>query len=386
MENAMIERKVAEVFPPGEFIKEELEARGWSQVELAEIMGCQPSDVNGLITGRRPITPEVAKALGNTFGSSAQLWMNLESTYKLHKSKDADDAISRRAALYARAPIREMIKRNWIERSDTIDILEHNTMRFFGISDLKEEMAFQSHAARRGKRKQEQEISPAQRAWLFRARHLAYAVHAEKFSDQSLKECVSALKLLLPSTQGVRRVPRILADAGIRFLIVESLPRTATDGVTFWLDKESPVVVLSLRYDRIDWFWFTLFHELDHVKRRDGLECDPMIDIDLVGDDAGANRQDNEAEVEANQFAAECLIRKADIEDFIARVSPLYLKMKIISFAARIKVHPGIVVGQLQHRGEISFAAHRQLLERVRSIVTQSALTDGWGDAPYITS
>lgn len=386
METTMIERQIAEVFPPGEFIKEELDARGWNQVELAEIMGCRPSDVNGLITGRRPVTPELAKALSNAFGSSPQLWMNLESAYKLHKAKDPDDAIARRARLYERAPVREMVKRNWIERSDSIDVLEHNIMRFFNISDLDEPIVFQQHAARKGRRMQEREVSPAQRAWLFRARQLAYAVHAERFTDQSLDECIGALKQLLPSAQGVRRAPRILADAGIRFLIVEGLPRTAIDGVTFWLDRKSPVVVLSLRYDRVDWFWFTLFHELGHVLRRDGLDSDVMIDTDLVGDEALSKGQQSEAETEANHFAAECLIKNADIEDFIARVSPLYMRTRITSFAARIKVHPGIVVGQLQHRREMSYSAHRQLLDKVRGIVTQSALTDGWGDAPYIAA
>ena len=83
----MAERKIAEVFPPGEFIKEELEARGWSQIDLSEIIGRQPNVVNEIIMGKRSITPETATALGEAFGTSAQLWMNLESAYQLWKSK-----------------------------------------------------------------------------------------------------------------------------------------------------------------------------------------------------------------------------------------------------------------------------------------------------------
>ncbi|MDO8587670.1 MAG: helix-turn-helix domain-containing protein [Armatimonadota bacterium] len=376
----MIERKPAEVFPPGDFIKEEIEERGWSQIELAEIMGCYPADVSGLISGKRSITPEIAKALGSAFGVSAQYWMNLESTYRLHKAGDADDAIARRSRLYAYAPVREMVKRNWIEASENIDVLEHSIKRFFGVSDLLDEPISFAHAARRGKA----EITPAQRAWLHRARQLAHAVHAEPFSNQSFANGVRELRQLLPSAQGVRRVPKILADAGIRFLVVESLPKAGIDGVTFWLDKRSPVVVLSLRYDRIDSFWFTLFHELAHVSRRDGLTSLVMIDTDLVGDDALPNAEGDVAEIEASRFATEHLVSQSEIDNFIARVSPLYLKARIINFATRIGVHPGIVVGQLQHRNEISYSAHRQLLDKVRSIITQSALTDGWGDAPYI--
>ncbi|MGA9111331.1 MAG: helix-turn-helix domain-containing protein, partial [Smithella sp.] len=70
----MINKKVAEVFPPGEFIKEELEARNWSQTELAEIIGRQPNVISELIMGKRSITPETANALGDAFGTSAQYW------------------------------------------------------------------------------------------------------------------------------------------------------------------------------------------------------------------------------------------------------------------------------------------------------------------------
>lgn len=80
----MSDRCIAEVFPPGEFIKEELEARNWSQAFLAEIVGCHTSIIDEIISGKRAITHDTAKALGEAFGCSAQYWMNLESAYKLH--------------------------------------------------------------------------------------------------------------------------------------------------------------------------------------------------------------------------------------------------------------------------------------------------------------
>jgi len=73
----MPERPIAEVFPPGEFIKEELEERGWSQSDLAEILGIHESVISGLINGKKSVTPEIAKTLGAAFGTSAQLWMNI---------------------------------------------------------------------------------------------------------------------------------------------------------------------------------------------------------------------------------------------------------------------------------------------------------------------
>ena len=87
----------AEVFAPGEFLSEELEARGWSQTELAEILARPPRLINEIIAGKRAITPETAKGLAAAFGTSPQFWMNLETSYQLSKAQIAEKEVSRRA-------------------------------------------------------------------------------------------------------------------------------------------------------------------------------------------------------------------------------------------------------------------------------------------------
>ena len=368
----MSDRKIAEAFPPGDFMKEELEARGWSQLELAEIIGCHPKVVNDLILGRREISPQIAKALAQAFDTSAEYWANLESSYQLWRAGEVDNAIARRARLYGMAPIKEMVKRRWLEPSESVDVLEKRVKEFFRIKSLDAPVSF-PHAARRGM----SEITASQTAWLFRARQLAHAVSAKPFSSQSFERGLRDLKTLLLSAAEARNVPRVLADAGIRFLVVEHLPQTRIDGVTFWLDTKSPVIAVSLRYDRIDWFWYTLAHELGHVERRDGLQRVVTLDTDIVGEDAEPAIDD--AERKAAAFATRFLLDQAKLEDFILRVRPLYSKQRIIAFAQTAGVHPGIVVGQLQFREEILWSSCRQMLERVRDTVIQSALTDGWG-------
>lgn len=375
----MTDRGTAEVFPPGEFIKEELEARNWSQTELAEIIGREPKVVSDLVTGKRGVTPEIARALSDAFGTSAQYWMNLDSLYRIGRVSDADDTIARRARLYELAPIKEMVKRHWVEWSENVQVLEHRVEQFFGVSTLDDRIEF-PHAARRGTQK----ITPAQTAWLFRARQLAPAVHAKPFSAQSFRNALGELETLLASVQEVRHVPRVLATAGIRLLVLEHLPQTRIDGVTFWLNSGSPVIALSLRYDRIDAFWYTLAHELGHVKRRDGLRRQAMLDTDIVGTDVEpANRG---AEREADAFAAEFLVAQSELDNFVLRVGPLYGKAKIRNFASRIGVHPGIVVGQLHFREEIHWSVCRPMLEKVRHIIIHSTLTDGWGQVPPVLS
>src|SRR6266446_7987053 len=100
---------VAQTFPPGEFIKEELEARGWTQGDLATIMGRQDSVVSAIINGKRSVSPQIASELASAFGTSAELWMNLQASYNLYARKEQKSDVSRRAKVFALAPIRDMI-------------------------------------------------------------------------------------------------------------------------------------------------------------------------------------------------------------------------------------------------------------------------------------
>src|SRR6516165_441468 len=128
----MSTRTPAEVFPPGDFIRDELDARGWTQGDLAQIMGRPLQAVNELISGKKQITPDTALGLAKAFGDDDALyWMNLESVYRLSKAKPADEAVSRRANLYSRFPIRDLIKRKWIEESDNLDVIEHRVCSFY---------------------------------------------------------------------------------------------------------------------------------------------------------------------------------------------------------------------------------------------------------------
>jgi HTH-type transcriptional regulator/antitoxin HigA len=372
----MKDNKPAEVFPPGEFLKEELETRGWTQTDLAEILGRPVRVVNEIISGKRGISPETAKGLGDALGTSPQFWLNLESAYQLSRIGHYDDTVARRSRLRDKAPIRELVRRHWIEHSDNVAVLEQRVLEFFGIDSLEDEPTW-AYAARKST-PYDVDTTPAQAAWLCRARQLAPMAPARSFSPNKLNALIPKLRNLLHSAEEIRRVPALFAEAGIRFLVIEPLPRTRIDGASFGLEKTSPVIVLSLRYDRIDYFWYTLMHELGHIKDRIYLKDAPSLDVDM---DAKQKPEDEKPgdEKRADQFAAETLIPQGGLDDFVLRVGPLYSARKIRGFASRMNVHPGIIVGQLQYRGEITYAQHRKMLSPVRHIITQVALTDGWG-------
>ncbi len=374
----MTDTPAAETFAPGEYIREELEARGWTQTDLAEILGRPFRVVNEIIGGKRRITPETAKGLSDAFGTTPQLWLNLEATHQLAQIDAPDRDVARRALLYTMAPIKPMVKRRWIEHSDDAEILEQRLVEFFEINDMSETPEFWTHAAR--KSTQYGEVTPEQLAWLFRARQLASAIPVKSFSASKLEKATGELRIAAEHIEEIRRVPTILAEAGVRLLIVEPLPMSRIDGACFWLTRRSPVVVLSLRFDRLDYFWHTLMHELGHVYNRDGLDNDHRaLDLNLLSPSNVDPDERPEFEQAADEFAVAALISQDSLDDFILRTKPLYAKKKIRAFAKLAQVHPGIIVGQLQHRGEISYAHSREMLEKVRSVITQVTLTDGWG-------
>jgi HTH-type transcriptional regulator/antitoxin HigA len=379
----MTDRVVAEVFPPGIFIKEELDARGWTQEDLVQILGRSSYArlISEVINAKRSITPETAAALGEAFGTGAEYWLNLQTAYQLARTRPESSGIARRARLYAKAPIKHLLRRKWIEESPSLDVLERRVLEFYQIASLEEQPEVWRAAARTGAVVCAT-LTTEQQAWLMQAKHLAATVQATPFTDQSLEEALPRLRLLLPQEVEVGSVARILADAGIRLVVVEHLPGSRIDGACLWLDDTAPVIALSLRYDRLDYFWHTLLHEIKHVMNRDGLRQHAPLDVDLVGqrDEPGADRFEHERD--ADRYAADFLIPTHEMDDFIARCRPLFSTRQIIGFATRVGVHPAIVVGQLHFRKAIPYRQGRPLLVPVRQLVTKAAVTDGWGHGP----
>ncbi|MGE0144575.1 MAG: addiction module antidote protein, HigA family [Planctomycetota bacterium] len=364
----------AEQQTPGERIRAELAARGWIQDDLAKILGRQRTTIVDLIQGRKELTADLAIGLASAFeGSTAEEWMALESARKLRAARDSSAEVDRRRRLFELAPVKDMQRRGWISKSSDHTAVEAEVCAFFGINSIDEEPSF----AAATRRPNTATLTMQQRAWLFRAKRIAEAISVTApFNSRVGSTLTKKLRELAAFPIESRFVPRLLAENGIRFLVVEGLPGGSIDGATFWLDDHSPVIAMSMRYDRADWFWFTLCHECSHV-----LNGDASIDDGLVG--SGELGGGTEAmEQRANAEAAAMLIEPSELDSFIRRVGPLYSKPRIIQFANRIRIHPGIVVGQLQHRKEIKPTYHREMLVKIREYVVNSSITDGWGHSP----
>ena len=216
---------------------------------------------------------------------------------------------------------------------------------------------------------------------------MAEVLKVPKFSERKLKSTLKTLNSFLPYPEQITEVPRILANAGVRYVVIEGLPSSKIDGVCFWLNRYSPVIAMSLRYDRIDNFWFVLRHEIEHVLRGDARETnlvDVRIDTELEGERTWQSDDLPEQEALANQAASDFCVPNNELEDFIARIGPLYSKAKIVNFAKRINCHPGLVVGQLHNRRELPYSHLRKLLVKVQNFVLETTLVDGWGYMPQL--
>jgi HTH-type transcriptional regulator / antitoxin HigA len=373
----MVATNNIEVMPPGFFIREELEARGWTQAELAYTLGVPVQGVNLITSGKRAITPEMAKKLGAAFDVAPEFFLNLQQAWELSRAPEPDPAIAKKARLQSIYPVREMLKRRWLLSADAAG-LEKEIARFFDV-DNADQIPHMAHAAFKTSY---DEMPPAQVAWLFRVRQIAKGMVVDgAHSTASVRAAIKKLSGLLSAPEEARHVPRILSEAGIRYVIVESLPSAKIDGVCCWLNDSAPVVGMSLRYDRIDNFWFVLRHELEHVLRSDGKETAPIVDADL--EKTAAQPDLPEAERCANEAASEFCVPAGQIESFIARKQPFFSEQSILGFAGRHQLHPGIVAGQLRYRLKRwdLFTKH---LAKIRFAVAPSAMVDGWGDVAPI--
>jgi HTH-type transcriptional regulator / antitoxin HigA len=318
----------AEVFPPGVIIRGELDARGWTQADLAEIMERPLQAVNQIIGAKKRVTEETAKELEAALGIEAEFWLRTEALYRLRHGNPAPSAIARRAAIRQRVPLRQMIARGWLAPSNDIDEMEARVKAYLCVDSLDDNPSF----ARAAKQTNyDRPLSPTQEVWLLRVKRLAETMVAPAYSPATLMNVLTELRQLLREPEGARKVPKLLSGAGVRFVIVERLPGLRVDGVCFWLNGDKPVIAMSLRHDRIDNFWFVLRHEIEHVFRGDGKDG-AIIDNDL---DEAVDVSDQERI--ANTAAAEFCVPQA-----------------------------------------------ATCLEKIRHVIISSALVDGFGSTPQI--
>lgn len=180
-------------------------------------------------------------------------------------------------------------------------------------------------------------------AWIFRVANIANQQRvtefdAEKLDSRELKKLINLSTLV----DGPVRVKDWMRRHGIHFVVEHSLPGMRLDGAAIKLRGKNPLIALTLRYDRLDNFWFTILHEIGHIKKHmSGLKGQVFLDdFDALG-------ERDETESEADAFARDAFIPR----DVWRRSDAYRLKTKpaILGLAGKLGIHPAIIAGRLRY-------------------------------------
>ena len=242
-------------------------------------------------------------------------------------------------------PVKEMYKRNWFEGftgSLSAAMAEAETLvtSFTKGAVRRPLVAMQRQRVRTGS-----EADPyALLAWQCRVLLLAKsAPPSREFKQAALNDAwMNTLVQFSRLADGPLRAKKHLEDAGIALIVEPHLSSTHLDGAAL-LSDDGPVVALTLRYDRLDNFWFVLLHELIHIKKhlKKGSVEDIFDDLEAAPD---------ELEREADYLACQTLIPDELWNTALAR----YVRSEdsVKSFATRMKISPAIVAGRIRNEAE----------------------------------
>lgn len=342
------------VLPPGESVLDLAEERGWTQAELARRLGYTEKHISQLINGKVPLTVDAALRLERVLGSTVDFWLALEANYRKHCARlEAAKTHEGWISWLEELPIKELMGAGAIPkvRNDVKNkpSLVDACLRFFGVAspdDWRAHYGAMQIAFRRSRA--EQSDVGAISAWLRLGEQKAEKTDGAKYDKARFEKALKAIRGLTCESPEVfePEMRRLLREAGVTLVLVPAIPRAHVSGVARWLSPTRPVIQLSLYGKTNDNFWFTFFHEAAHILLHANTKEEKKS---VFLDDPNASHSDDPQENEANQWAGDWLIPPQNK----VLLASMRSKEAVISFAGEIGIHPGIVVGRLQHDGLI---------------------------------
>ncbi len=339
------------VSPPGDTILDIIEDKGWTQQELAGRLGLSEKHVSQLINGKVPLTDETASKLSTAIGSTVGFWLSREAKYR---ERLANLEVEKKCASWVpwleNLPVKDLmdsgsIKKKRYDAKNKPSIVA-DCLRFFGIATPDEWHAYYSgmQVSFRRSRAEQSDIG-AISSWLRLGEREAEKHHPiEKYNKTKLLKHLSEIRGLTTERAEIfePKVRKLLNDSGVLLVLVPAIPKAHVSGIARWISPTRPVIQLSLYGKTNDRFWFTFFHECAHILLHANTQEEKKA---VFLDDPLSSRSNDPKEIEADLWASNWLIP----ENYTSELSALKSKASVVSFAARIGVHPGIVVGRLQH-------------------------------------
>lgn len=343
---------------PGDTIIDLLEERGWTQADFALRMELSTKHVNEIIKAKKPITKETALKLERVLGSTAEFWLNRELQYqqnlaRLNEAKRleswnewAQKLPIHDLMIHGYIPTRRVAKKYFAEIVDDL-------LRLFQIASPAgwEAHTVKMSAAFRCTRT-DQIDTCAISSWMWLGEIEAEKIDCPKFNKSTFEASLDSIRSLTlsPFNEIEDTLKEICLKSGVILIIIPSIPRAHVSGITRWL-KNKPIIQLSLYGKSNDRIWFTFFHEVAHLLKQDKNE--------IFLDEIDGKRLDMIEEHDADEWAKNFLIPSK----YSNELKKLRGEKAVLTFASKIKIHPGIVVGRLQHDGIIKYSHLNNLKE-----------------------
>jgi HTH-type transcriptional regulator / antitoxin HigA len=250
---------------------------------------------------------------------------------------------------------KELVTRRWLKTADDDSSLE---TIFFDLPLSKQPTLFRKSA-----KADENLLSIWQARARAEAEYLCLAEGRSAFTGLN-KEHLRKLALLSVDPQVIRELPSILAEFGVILVYVYALPGMNADGAVFHLSTGHPVIAMSLRFPRLDYFWFTLLHELAHlVLHADRLKEPVYFDIEATEKD--------QTEKAANRLAKDSIVDRESWRNCAPKYDPSDPAVHV--YAAEQGVHPSLIAGLLRKESG-NYKRYSSIINEqdVRAIIFQS--------------
>lgn len=330
--------------PPGEYLEEVLDDLGMSKEELAQRMGRPASKLSEIYKGAKSITPETALQLEQALGVPAHIWTGLESEYRLILAEARrEEQLKGETGFVKKFCYQDLVKTGVVERFTAPKEKVRALQSFFGVTSLENVMDLRRYKAAFRYGQAGERSLEAVAAWLRMGERKAQELSCSPYNEKRLSASLDQLRSLTQERPKdfQPKLNSLLSECGVALVVCPHFPKTKAHGATFWLKPDKAVLMITIRRGWADIFWFSLFHEIAHILFHDRQDV-------ILEDNEGDSK-----EKEADAFASNTLIPSDVYEDFLSYGDVTLQQVQ--SFARKVGIHPGIVVGRLQHKERKGF-------------------------------
>ncbi|MCQ2372914.1 MAG: HigA family addiction module antitoxin [Phascolarctobacterium sp.] len=353
-------------FHPGYYVAEIIDDMQMSQAEFAKRLGTTAKTISQLVNGNCAISKDLAQKLASMLGISVEAWLNLQKEYDLKvmeiKEKERIDSQICIAKLInysffvnvANLPKTKKWEEKVINLCKYLKVADLNLLKSrdflvnfrSGISDTTEKNIINAQA------------------WLQTAINLADNLRGNKYDAEKLKSYLPEIRsmTLEKPEMFMPRLHEIFEECGVTFVLLPYLKNSGINGAVRWFNDEEVLLAMNNRNTYADVFWFSLFHEIKHVFQKkhsmvflSADKCFDLIELNQM------------LEYDADAFASNCLIPPKEYKEFLKNQN--ITRSSIKEFAQRIGIHPGIVVGRLQHDGNLGPDCYHDLRPHYKIVV-----------------